>query len=484
MPGGFSLRLAACLLFVNVLALEKRATGEEVVDFYNVIAPEGADPWLWFHEGQYYAAVTTGGNITLSRSRSLSNLGAGERKVVWSSSPGTPVDKNLWAPELHRLGKAWYIYVAADHGDNANHRMYVLENQADDPFEGKFVFKSQIVDPNHDRWAIDGTVLKVGEKLFFVWSGWEGAEDLRQNLYIAPMSDPWTLSGPRVEISRPTHPWEIQGGPPAVNEGPQVLVKDRLIHLIYSASGSWTDAYCLGRLTAAIDSDLLTPASWKKHDSPVFETAHGVYGPGHCSFTKSPDGREDWIVYHSARHQGAGWKRLIRAQPFSWDAGGLPQFGSPAPPDRPIRIPGGEPARQRYEAEAASLAGSARIARQTSASRGAKVQLSGAGDSSLTLVATVKEAGAYVVSIRYLNASERRGTATQTLTVDDGAPHGVSYHFTGPDDWSNAFISVSLKAGPNRIRLSRGERTAEVDCIDVTPVEKRNTTRRSVLILK
>lgn len=473
MPGGFSLRLVVVVFFVLVLSLENEqgAAGEEVTDFYNVVAPVGADPWLWTHHGQYYAVVTTGGNVTLVRSRTLSTLGAGERKVVWSPSPETPVAKDLWAPELHRLGEAWYIYVAADDGENANHRMYVLENQAADPFEGKFVFKSQIVDPNNNRWAIDGTVLKVGEALYFVWSGWEGAEDIQQNLYIAPMSNPWTLSGTRVEISRPTHRWETKGAPPAVNEGPQVLVKGSLIHLIYSASGSWTDAYCLGRLTAKIDSDLLSPASWKKHDKPVFASAHGVFGPGHCTFTKSPDGREDWLVYHAARFKGAGWNRLIRAQPFSWDPDGLPRFGSPAPPDQPITIPGGEPARQRYEAESATLAGEARIAQQSSASRGAKVQLSGSADSSLTIIATVKEAGAYVVSIRFINTSKRHGLATQVLTVNGGAPQRVAYPSTGSADWSNAFVSVSLNAGPNQIRLSQGERAAEIDCIDVTPQE-------------
>ncbi|SIO60402.1 Beta-xylosidase, GH43 family [Singulisphaera sp. GP187] len=474
MPGGLFLRLAAFVVIVNVLALEpdKLAAGEEVTDFYNVVAPAGADPWLWSQNGWYYATVTTGGNVTLSRSRSLSNLGAAERKVVWTPSPETPAAKNLWAPELHRLEKAWYIYVAADDGANANHRMYVLENLADDPFKGEFVFKSKIVDPKDDRWAIDGTVLRVGERLFFVWSGWEGAEDIQQNLYIAAMSNPWILSGARVAISRPTLPWETKGAPPAVNEGPQVLVKDRRIHLIYSASGSWTDAYCLGRLTADIDADLLAPASWKKYEKPVFASVPGVYGPGHCSFTKSPDGREDWIVYHSARYRGAGWNRLLRAQPFSWDQDGFPRFGAPAPPDQPIKVPGGEPARQRYEAEAGSLVGAARVARQPSASRGAKVQFPGSADSTLTLVATVKEAGAYVVSIRYLNASDRKSSATQTLTVDDGPPLRVSYLFTGPADWSNQFVSVTLKTGPNRIRLGQGERMVEIDCLDITPGDR------------
>ncbi len=342
MQGVLPRRLATFVFLGVVLALEPaiRVAAEEVTDFYNVVAPAGADPWLWAHDGRYYAAVTTGGDVTLIRSRSLSTLGAGERKVVWNPPPGSPVAKNLWAPELHRLGAAWYIYVAADDGKNANHRMYVLENQAADPFEGEFVFKSKIMDPNHDRWAIDGTVLQVDTKLYFIWSGWDGTEDIRQNLYIAPMSNPSTLSGTRVEISRPTHVWERAGGPPAVNEGPQVLVRDRLIHLIYSAGASWTDAYCLGRLTAKIDGDLLAPASWQKHDRPVFASAYGVYGPGHCSFAKSPDGREDWLIYHAARYQGAGWSRLLRGAAFSWDSDGTPRFDSPAPPNPADHNPG------------------------------------------------------------------------------------------------------------------------------------------------
>jgi GH43 family beta-xylosidase len=474
MPRSLSRRVSRFVsVLVALVIVPRPVLSEDATNFFNVVASRGADPWLWRHDGQYYAAVTTGGNITLTRSRFLSTLGAGERKVVWTPPPGTPVARDLWAPELHRLGEAWYLYVAADDGDNANHRMYVLENKADDPLEGTFVFKGQVVDPKNDRWAIDGTVLKVGEALFFVWSGWEGASNVRQNLYIAPMSNPWTLSGPRVEISRPTQPWETQGAPPAVNEGPQVLIRGRLVIVVYSASGSWTDSYCLGMLTADIESDLLSPASWKKHDRPVFAGARGVYGPGHCTFVKSPDGREDWIVYHAARYQGAGWTRHIRAQPFAWDADGLPRFGVPAAPDRPIPLPGGEPARRRYEAEAAELAGAARVIRQPGASRGARVRLSDRDDSTLTFMAEAKQAGVHVLSIRYVNASGRRAPANQTLTVNDDRPRQVQYDLTGPADWSNAFVSVTLKAGSNRVRLAGKERVAEIDCVDIVPCEPR-----------
>ena len=67
-----------------------------VRDFYNVVSPDGADPWVIHHtDGWYYATVTTGRDVTLIRSRTISALGAGERKVIYDPPPGS---KNLWAP--------------------------------------------------------------------------------------------------------------------------------------------------------------------------------------------------------------------------------------------------------------------------------------------------------------------------------------------------------------------------------------------------
>jgi GH43 family beta-xylosidase len=41
-------------------------------------------------------------------------------------------------------------------------------------------------------------------------------------------------------------------------------------------------------------------------------------------------GREDWILYHAKTSRRAGWAdREVRAQRFTWDACGLPDFGRP-----------------------------------------------------------------------------------------------------------------------------------------------------------
>jgi len=313
--------------FGDALAREQTIT--------NPIAPNGADPWLVKENGIYHYCYSRGGSIWINTDKTLQGAAQFEGRKIWTPPPGKPWSKELWAPELHFLKGKWYIYVATDNGDNANHRMYVLESKTDDPM-GDYVFRGKISDAS-DKWAIDGTVLKQAGKLYFIWSGWEGDVNVQQNLYIAPMSDPKTISGPRVQISQPEHDWE-RIGEPFINEGPQILKNNGQTFVIYSASGSWTDHYCLGQLRLTGD-DPLDPKSWIKSRTPVFGSTGTVFSPGHASFTKSPDGKEDWIIYHTAKHRGAGWNRDVNLKKFTWGTDGNPAFGYPESKGVPIPAP-------------------------------------------------------------------------------------------------------------------------------------------------
>lgn len=314
--------------------------------FANPIVPSGADPWVIRHAGEYYYCYVRDTRICVRRSRDLTGIGVGPEAVVWTAPDAGPYSRNVWAPELHHLGGRWYIYFAADDGENANHRMYVLEGDPRDP-QREFRFKGKIA-PRTDRWAIDGTVCVLGGRMYFVWSGWEGTENVRQDLFIAAMSDPWTIGGDRATLSIPDRAWEKVGPrwdpkhfPRGLNEGPQLLTRGGAVHIIYSANGSWSDDYCLGRLTYR-GGDPLAAGSWEKCAEPVFARTDGVFGPGHASFVPSPDGREDWIVYHAAKRKGAGWDRDVRTQPFTWDADGTPNFGRPVSPGVPLKNPSGQ----------------------------------------------------------------------------------------------------------------------------------------------
>ena len=168
---------------------------------------------------------------------------------------------------------------------------------------------------------------------------------------IAKLNNPWTIESKRVKISQPEHAWERHGdlndpnNPPHVdvNEGPQVLMHGEKLFIIYSASGCWTDFYALGMLTASAKSNLLDATSWKKHPEPFFKQSseNKVFAPGHNSFFKSPDGKEDWILYHANNEpgQGCGKHRSPRAQKFTWNADGIPQFGEPVKDGMALQVP-------------------------------------------------------------------------------------------------------------------------------------------------
>jgi len=318
--------------------------------FSNPLLPSGADPYSFYRKGHYYYTHTLGNKIALWKTKNLTDLKTAKQTVVWTPPPGQAYSKSVWAPEFHFIKGKWYAYFAADNGKNETHRMYVLENSSNDPFKGQWIFKGKVSAPS-DKWAIDGNVFKHKGQLYMIWSGWEGDTNSRQNIYIAKMKNPWTIESERVMISTPDYGWEKHGdlndpnNPPHVdvNEGPQFLKNGKDLFIIYSASGCWTDFYALGLLTFTGKDNLLDASSWKKKDKPVFEKSpeNGIYAPGHNSFFKSPDGKEDWILYHanSAPGQGCGKNRAPRAQKFTWNADGSPNFGVPQKSHTPVDVP-------------------------------------------------------------------------------------------------------------------------------------------------
>lgn len=313
--------------------------------FTNPVLPSGADPWSIYKDGFYYYTQSTGNRLEIWKTKNIIDLKTAERKVIWRPPSGKPYSKEIWAPELHFLSGKWYMYFAADNGDNATHRMYVVENSSPDPMEGEWVFKGKVSDPS-DKWAIDGTVFEHKKQLYMLWAGWEGDKNGQQNIYIAKMSNPWTIIGERQRLSSPELEWEkvgaFQDPYVSVNEGPQILFNKEKIFLIYSASGCWTDSYNLGMLTFT-GKDLLDPKAWVKQKTPVFSKSieNGVYAPGHNSFFKSADGKEDWILYHANDNpgQGCGKFRSPRIQRFTWNKDGSPNFGVPLSVKQPMVAP-------------------------------------------------------------------------------------------------------------------------------------------------
>ncbi len=276
----------------------------------------GQDPWVVAHEGEFLLAQSAGGNrrIVVKRFADLDRMDRNTETVIWSpSGPGGP-DRQVWAPELHHIEGHWYVYFSARDGRAASHRTYALV--AESPL-GPYRELGKVCDAAHDVWAIDLTVFADDGRLYAMWSGWEGPNDgFPQNLYIAPMSDPWTISGDRRCLARPEHDWEMSVA--AVNEGPELVRHPETGRpfVLYAADASWTLAYKMGLLEWT-GGDVGDPASWRKLPRPFFT------GGGHGCVVGTPDGSR--LVYHRKLSADPGWAdREILSASLVWDAAGYP----------------------------------------------------------------------------------------------------------------------------------------------------------------
>ncbi|GAA1185205.1 GH43 family beta-xylosidase [Kitasatospora gansuensis] len=338
--------LVALLALLGSTLAERPATAAAGQTYTNPVkSQKGADPWLEYYNGNYHLITTSfTDTLTMRKSPTLAGLATAPSVEVWRDS--TPSrGTNIWAPEIHFLNGRWYLYYSAGQIGAAccdSQRTHVLESAGTDP-TGPYSYKGMLTGPEltPGGWLIDASVLKVGGALYVVGSGFVGGSP--QSLVIAPMSNPYTVSGAFRVFSTPSLSWETVKN--KVNEGPEPLYRNGRTFLVFSAADCQTPDYKLGQLELT-GSDPLLASSWTKKSTPVFERndAAGVYGPGHNGFFTSPDGTESWIVYHanSSATAGCGNARTTRAQKFTWNADGTPNLGAPVGAGVTLAGPSGE----------------------------------------------------------------------------------------------------------------------------------------------
>ncbi len=301
-----------------------------------------ADPFIGKHSDGYYyftASVPAYERIEVRRARTIAELGMAAPVDVWRKPDSGPMSELIWAPEIHRIDDAWYIYFAAAPSraikDNLfQHRIYVITTNADNPLEGKWTVLGR-VDTGMDSFCLDSTTFMHRNVRYLVWAQKDPVIPGNSNLYLARMQSPAQLATPPVRLSQPEFDWETRGF--SVNEGPAVLIRRGRVFISYSASAT-DENYCLGLLHAREDADLLDPRSWSKAPQPVFKTCYeyGVYGPGHNSFTVAEDGLTDLLVYHARTYTKIEgdplWdpNRHTYVKPLRWDDQDMPVFGRPS----------------------------------------------------------------------------------------------------------------------------------------------------------
>ncbi|WP_308367961.1 MULTISPECIES: glycoside hydrolase family 43 protein [unclassified Microbulbifer] len=300
----------------------------------NPLITQRADPWVVRHtDGYYYfvATVPEYDRIELRRSRTVQGLASARAEVIWRKHASGQMGAHIWAPELHWIDDAWYIYFAAGEVERPWHiRMYALRNTSAVPTEGDWEEMGRITTP-HDTFSLDATSFSHKGKRYLLWAQSDPESNYNSALLLAEMESPTRIKEPVVTLTKPELDWETVGY--KVNEGAAVLQKNGRVFVTYSASAT-DHNYAVGLLWADEDADLLDPDAWHKSPQPVFHTNPEVkrFGPGHNSFTVAEDGVTDLMVYHARDYREIEGdplndpNRHTRVRVLHWDKNGMPDF--------------------------------------------------------------------------------------------------------------------------------------------------------------
>lgn len=306
----------------------------------NPIVEQRADPFVFLHtDGYYYftASVPEYDSLEVRRARSITELATtSEIVTVWTKPDEGPLSDLIWAPEIHYIDGIWTIYFAAApnreiKNDAFQHRMYAIVTQDENPLQANWSEPTQ-VDSGLSTFCLDATCFKHNDQWYYVWAQKDAVLAGNSCLYIATLSSPTTLSSQPVLLTNPELNWEVQGF--LVNEGPAILKRNGTIYLTYSASAT-DERYCMGLLTIDAEADLLDASQWQKSPEPIFTTDDDqcIFGPGHNSFTTSPDGSIDYMIYHARSYRNIEgdplWdpNRHARIHRIEWDENGKPIWG-------------------------------------------------------------------------------------------------------------------------------------------------------------
>ena len=271
---------------------------------------ERADPYIvdggdgyYYFTASYpaYGSVDKGyDRIILRRSSTVRGLAGAEEKTIWKAHSSGILAKHIWAPEMHYIGGSWYIFFAAGASDDIwAIRPYVLKCSGN-PYNGSWTECGQMQASSGDsssfaNFSLDMTYFENNGKHYVVWAEIKGDS----SLFMAEIdpSQPWKLTSKPILLTKPEYNWELVNN--RVNEGAAVLKTGNKVYIFFSASGTGSE-YCVGRLEADINADLMNTGSWKKLSSPVLSTADvkGCAGPGHNSFVRDELGNL-LIVYHA-----------------------------------------------------------------------------------------------------------------------------------------------------------------------------------------
>lgn len=307
--------------------------------YCNPVYPEiMADPFVLKHEGRYYAYGTApdgpgGGRFPVLVSNDLVDW---HRAGFAIAAPADPGNDHFWAPEVaHSEGKFWMYYSRGDvEGKHQKLRVAVADNPV-----GPFVDQGVLLVPNL-QFSIDAHPFRDQDGQWYLYYcvdflDLEDDHRIGTGIVVDRLVTMDRLSGDPRTVARPHADWHLFKKGRAMYdavydwhtvEGASVLVHGGKYYCFYSG-GAWEkENYGVSYVVADHPLGPFTRPEGSDEALLMRSRPGNVIGPGHNSFTTSPDGSQDWIVYHAWDTAMTGRRMCIDR--LVWD-GGRPTTAGP-----------------------------------------------------------------------------------------------------------------------------------------------------------
>lgn len=328
-----------------------------IAQFTNPVYPEYlADPFCWQHQGTYYA-VGTG-----KRERELGATGDTAIPLVKSNDlqHWTAVGNALQVPDAEQGGKFWAPEVAFHDGlfylyyhPNGSRKGFRIRVAVSADPEGPYVDTGvPLTNVEHNPFAIDAHPFQDDDGAWYLFYATdfydEDAQTFRGTaLVVDKMLAMTQLENSPQVVMRAHWQWQCyerqrdKGGTVAdwyTLEGPTVRKHAGRYYCFYSGGCFQDETYGVDYLVAG---NVLGP--WEEiggaYGPQLMRTVPGeVRGPGHHSLVSSPDGTQDFAVYHAWNPEMT--HRQMWIDPLLWTPQGpiIERFQSVI--DRPLETVG------------------------------------------------------------------------------------------------------------------------------------------------
>lgn len=279
-----------------------------------------ADPFVWQHQGVYYAIGTgsaeAAGQVEEKAQQRVFPLLQSDDLVNWRSAgkallrPDPTLGNNFWAPEVAYCDGTFYLYYSIGHEDKHHQLRVATSTEPLGPYQD---VGEPLLDPKTCPFAIDPSPFQDDDGqwyLFYAQDFLDTDDGVRAGtaLMVDRLTTMTKLEGTANVVLRARHDWQrfladrpMYGGIYDWHtlEGPCVRKQGDRYYCFYSG-GRWeTESYGVDYGIAERVMGPYTDAGNEAGARVLRSVPEYVLGPGHNSIVASPDGQTDYLVYHA-----------------------------------------------------------------------------------------------------------------------------------------------------------------------------------------